>query len=59
LIHYEDGTEELYDHDTDPNEWKNLAADSGYDPTRAELRRLLPGGAAKRLGPPSKADGGE
>ena len=24
-IHYEDGSEELYDHQTDPNEWTNLA----------------------------------
>jgi len=25
-IHYADGSEELYDHQTDPNEWENLAA---------------------------------
>ena len=24
-IRYEDGSEELYDHQTDPNEWTNLA----------------------------------
>jgi arylsulfatase A-like enzyme len=25
-IHYADGSEELYDHQTDPNEWNNLAS---------------------------------
>ena len=26
-IRYADGSEELYDHQTDPNEWNNLAAE--------------------------------
>jgi hypothetical protein len=26
-IQYADGSEELYDHETDPNEWNNLAND--------------------------------
>ena len=29
-IHYADGSEELYDHKTDPHEWHNLAADKKY-----------------------------
>lgn len=29
-IHYSDGTEELYDHRNDPNEWHNLANDDAY-----------------------------
>jgi len=41
-IHYADGTEELYDHDADPNEWTNLAKDSQYDAVRKELTRWLP-----------------
>lgn len=41
-IHYADGTEELYDLVTDPNEWTNLAAQSGYAEVLAEHRRWLP-----------------
>jgi len=41
-IHYSDGSEELYDHAADPNEWRNL----GEDPARREfieqLRRRIP-----------------
>ena len=33
-IHYADGSEELYDHKTDPNEWYNLASNK-IDPTHA------------------------
>jgi choline-sulfatase len=40
--HYADGSEELYDHDADPLEWYNLAADSQYDDIKAELARYLP-----------------
>ena len=29
-IRYNDGTEELYDHDSDPHEWTNLAGDSRF-----------------------------
>ncbi len=36
-IRYFDGTEELYDEVSDPNEWKNLAGDSRY----AELKREM------------------
>jgi len=41
-IVYEDGTEELYDHDTDPQEWKNLANDQKYAGVKKELIVFLP-----------------
>ena len=41
-IRYSDGTEELYDHDNDENEWHNLADKPGYDVIKAELARWLP-----------------
>ncbi|QXD26124.1 sulfatase [Opitutia bacterium ISCC 51] len=41
-IRYNDGTEELYDHQTDPNEWKNLAADQAYQSIKGELAKHLP-----------------
>jgi arylsulfatase A-like enzyme len=58
LIHYQDGTEELYDHASDPDEWRNLAGDPTQDATRASLRAFLPTSAATRLGPASGVDGG-
>ncbi|XZE44859.1 sulfatase [Pirellulaceae bacterium SH467] len=36
-IRYADGSEELYDHATDPNEWNNIANDS----TKHEIKRVL------------------
>ena len=39
---YEDGTEELYDHYTDPMEWKNLINDPEYKNVIRELRAYLP-----------------
>ena len=36
-IRYADGSEELYDHQADPNEWTNRAG----DPLHAETKRLL------------------
>lgn len=41
-IRYADGSEELYDHDADPLEWKNLAADPATAKVRAELAAQLP-----------------
>lgn len=35
--------EELYDHDADPNEWKNLAGDPEYAAAKAQMAALLPG----------------
>lgn len=40
-IRYEDGSEELYDHTRDPNEWTNLAADPAQGDLRAEMARQL------------------
>jgi choline-sulfatase len=41
-IHYVDGSEELYDHETDPHEWTNLAADPKLQTVLEEHRRWLP-----------------
>jgi arylsulfatase A-like enzyme len=41
-IRYADGSEELYDHSTDPMEWKNLAADPAHAAAKAELAKHLP-----------------
>ncbi len=44
-IRYADGTEELYDHETDPNEWNNLAVDrpdSRHATVISRLKKHLP-----------------
>jgi arylsulfatase A-like enzyme len=41
-IRYFDGSEELYDHENDPNEWTNLALDPKHANTKAELAKWLP-----------------
>jgi len=41
-IRYEDGSEELYDHDDDPMEWKNLASQAEMTSVKEELKRWLP-----------------
>ncbi|MEX0714076.1 MAG: sulfatase [Pirellulales bacterium] len=41
-IRYADGSEELYDHESDPHEWANLAGDGRYADVIAEHRRWLP-----------------
>jgi arylsulfatase A-like enzyme len=41
-IRYADGSEELYDHDNDPLEWKNLAQDAKYASVKTELAKWLP-----------------
>ena len=41
-IRYEDGSEELYDHETDPNEWDNLAGDDSTASIRNQLRQHIP-----------------
>ena len=51
-IRYADGSEELYDHASDPNEWTNLASDPAQDELKAELRRALPARNAADLAPP-------
>ena len=39
---YADGREELYDHDTDPHEWRNLAGESSLSAVKARLAAHLP-----------------
>jgi arylsulfatase A-like enzyme len=41
-IRYADGGEELYDHDADRYEWRNLAADPKFADVKAGLQKLLP-----------------
>jgi arylsulfatase A-like enzyme len=41
-IRYHDGTEELYDHDTDQMEWTNLAGKPQYAKVKQELAKWLP-----------------
>ena len=41
-IRYEDGSEELYDHRVDPNEWTNLANEPGQEKIRKKLSRMIP-----------------
>lgn len=40
-IRYSDGSEELYDHQNDPNEWKNLAKEPKYKRVKAEHARWI------------------
>ncbi len=53
-IRYADGGEELYDEVADPMEWKNLAGESQYASTKAELAKWLP---EKNVQPGPKKDG--
>jgi arylsulfatase A-like enzyme len=48
-IRYSDGGEELYDHENDPNEWHNLAADPDYNQIKEQLKVWLPASNAKPL----------
>lgn len=41
-IRYADGSEELYDMQNDPNEWKNLAGDEQHAKTKKRLAKWLP-----------------
>ena len=41
-IRYNDGSEELYDRDKDPLEWKNLAGDPAYAQVKKDHARRLP-----------------
>ena len=41
-IRYSDGSEELYDHRTDPNEWTNVATEPQHAKLIVNLRRWLP-----------------
>lgn len=41
-IRYADGSEELYDHAKDPNEWTNLAGEVGMSEIKTKLAAALP-----------------
>ena len=41
-IQYEDGGEELYKHESDPNEWQNLAGNPDYTDEIAAMKKYLP-----------------
>lgn len=41
-IRYGNGAEELYDHETDPNEWRNLAEEKSHAATLHRLRAHVP-----------------
>ena len=41
-IRYLEGEEELYDHRSDPNEWKNLASDPAFAETLEAMRAKVP-----------------
>ena len=45
-IRYIDGSEELYDHAVDPEEWTNLADDPAYDEIKAEMVTFIPANPA-------------
>ena len=40
-ILYMDGTEELYDHQNDQYEWKNLASENNYQAKKQELQKAM------------------
>lgn len=48
-IRYADGGEELYNHNTDPNEWTNLASDGRYASIKAGFQKFLPTVNAEEL----------
>ena len=56
-IRYADGSEELYDHDTDPNEWINLAADERLAQVIASHRKWVPETEAQQV--PDLVRGGD
>ena len=37
-IRYEDGSEELYNHDNDPHEWTNLSSSTEYQEIKMALK---------------------
>ena len=41
-IRYEDGSEELYDHQTDPDEWTNLADQKEFAEIKNSLTKSIP-----------------
>jgi arylsulfatase A-like enzyme len=62
-IRYADGSEELYDHEADPQEYKNLASDLSLSGVKRELAAHLPKenapDAEHALGKAKKKGGGK
>jgi len=56
-IRYRNGAEELYDHQADPYEWRNLAADSRFASAKAALAGWLPTINAPDVAPPGPVMG--
>ena len=54
-IRYHDGSEELYDHGKDPNEWENLAAREEYDVIKESLARVFPTNRVRAVRDPATA----
>jgi len=46
-IRYADGTDELYDHERDPNEWNNLADQAEFRPVIERHAEWIPQTNAK------------
>ncbi len=57
---YPDGSEELYDIEADPHEWRNLASDPAYAEHKTKLSQWLPKQNAPQVaGPPRGGRGGQ
>ena len=56
-IRYADGSEELYDHQRDPNEWTNVATDAKLASVKSAFAKFIPEINAKEL--PNGKGGGE
>lgn len=46
-IRYDDGSEELYDHDNDPNEWTNIAGNLNTAKIKLDLAKYIPESQSK------------
>ncbi len=57
-IRYADGSEELYNHADDPNEWTNLADDARYIPMKQRLAKAVPAEEAPNAPTAPSARGG-
>jgi arylsulfatase A-like enzyme len=58
-IRYADGSEELYDHAADTNEWANLAANPEHAAVKSRLAQLIPKERAPVQRTPPAAAGGK
>ena len=58
-IRYADGGEELYDHEADPLEWKNLASDGKYAALKTDLAKWIPAKNVEEAGRRGRESDGE